>query len=98
VAAMIASQLPDYADRLGDPVLLETFALNAVERDPGGSLDRGILAPLHSLRTPVEEVRYLLIDALDEALTLNEGDQSANIAGPPTRTVAQLAADRRYES
>jgi hypothetical protein len=75
VAAMIASQLPSYADQLEDPSLQRI--LTDATSNPGGALDRGILAPLERLPVPVEGVRLILIDALDEALLV--GDAENNI-------------------
>src|SRR5262249_10919752 len=36
--------------------------------DPASAFEEGILRPLHALPAPEEGVRYLFIDALDEAL------------------------------
>jgi hypothetical protein len=72
IAAMIATRLPDYAAQLETPEV--DAALNEVScrTNPIGSFDRGILWPLQKLAAPDDGVRYLLVDALDEAL-LHEG-------------------------
>jgi WD40 repeat protein len=79
VAAMIASQLPDYAARLGDPAIEEALREGSCARDPASAFEAGVLAPLHELPSPPSEPRYLLIDALDEALTRPDGTHRVNI-------------------
>ena len=73
VAAMIASRLPAYAEQFEVPAVREALDEQRCERDPGGSFLAGILQPLQKLPDPGEGVRYLLVDALDEAL-LHGGD------------------------
>ncbi len=68
VAAMIASRLPAYAEQFEVPAVREALDEQRCERDPGGSFLAGILQPLQKLPDPGEGVRYLLVDALDEAL------------------------------
>lgn len=63
LAAMIASKIPAYAEMLGTPAVEEDLAKDAVSAFEGA-----ILTPLESLAAPVDGVRYLLVDALDEAL------------------------------
>jgi len=63
LAAMIASKLPAYAERLSTPTIEENFG-----KDPVSAFEGAILTPLESLHAPGDGVRYLLIDALDEAL------------------------------
>jgi WD40 repeat protein len=63
LAAQIASRVPAYASAL---------ALTAVEEalnlDPVSAFERGILTPLEGISHPADDLRYVLIDALDEAL------------------------------
>ena len=68
IAAMIASQLPQYAARLHDPPIKSVLGQEVCERDPFSAFEAGVLTPLQVLRAPDEGVRYLLIDALDESL------------------------------
>jgi hypothetical protein len=74
IAAMIASQLSGYAARLDDPPIRSALAEEACGRDPFSAFDSGVLTPLQGLPAPDGEPRYLLIDALDEALP--QGGQS----------------------
>jgi len=69
LAAMIASKLPAYAARLEDPEVETALGEGRCTEDPASSFEVGILKPLHSLPAPEEGVRYLFVDALDEALT-----------------------------
>ena len=68
IAAMIASQLPEYGARLHDPPIKSVLGQEVCERDPFSAFEAGVLTPLQVLRAPDESVRYLLIDALDESL------------------------------
>ena len=43
------------------------------ETDPASAFEEGILNPLHKVPTPAGGSRYILIDALDEALMTREG-------------------------
>lgn len=70
LAAMIASELPDYADKLSEPAIEEALSEGKCAGDPSSAFEAGILAPLELLPAPPEGVRYLLVDALDEALLL----------------------------
>lgn len=74
LAAMIASKLDAYAERLADPDLEEALSEQKCSSDPASAFEAGILTPLQTLPAPPEGVRYLLIDALDEALALGGGD------------------------
>jgi WD40 repeat protein/ribosomal protein L37AE/L43A len=69
VAAMLAGQLPDYAARLDDPTVQEALSVARCEQDAASAFEEGVLTPLEHLPAPAHGVRYLLIDALDEALT-----------------------------
>ena len=66
LAAMLSAQLDDYAAMLADPAIVN--ALQFADTDPASAFEGAILGPLHKLRLPEEGKRYLLIDALDEAL------------------------------
>ena len=68
LAAMIASRIPAYADQLEVPSVKEALDDKRCEADPGGAFLEGILQPLQKLPAPDEGVRYILVDALDEAL------------------------------
>ncbi|NQT15432.1 MAG: TIR domain-containing protein, partial [Planctomycetes bacterium] len=72
MAAMIASKLDRYGAQLDDAEVKELLSEAACRDDPASSFERGILTPLESLHAPEEGVRFILIDALDEAL-LHQG-------------------------
>jgi apoptotic protease-activating factor 1-like protein len=67
LAAMLSAQLADYAAMLEDSAIVN--ALQFADTDPASAFEGAILSPLHKLQQPKEGRRYLLIDALDEALT-----------------------------
>jgi WD40 repeat protein len=69
IAAMIASKIEAYARRLEEPALKEALDEARCRQDPGLAFEQAVLAPLAALDAPPEVVRYLLIDALDEALS-----------------------------
>ncbi len=73
LAAMIASKLNGFAAQLDDPAVEDDLSEARCFQDPASAFEEGILTPLERLAAPAEGVRYLLIDALDEALTLGEG-------------------------
>lgn len=83
IAAMIASRVPEYATQLSEPSIQEMLSEESCRQDPAGTLERAVLAPLETLPAPSEGVRYVLVDALDEALTLGRG-----------LTIVQLLASR----
>jgi hypothetical protein len=83
LAAMIASRLDGYAARLDDPAVTDSLAEGPCARDPCSAFEAGLLAPLETLPAPAEGVRYLLVDALDEALGFREG-----------QTIVELLASR----
>ena len=72
IAAMIASDLAEYAEKLKEPEVEEALSEARAARDPGSALEAGVLTPLQSLPAPADGARYLLIDALDEALSLEK--------------------------
>jgi WD40 repeat protein len=73
LAAQLAARLPDYAVQLAEPPLEEALSEGMCKTDPGKAFKDGILTPLSRLPAPADGPRYLLIDALDEALTPHEG-------------------------
>jgi hypothetical protein len=73
MAAMISSQLPEYAARLRDFNVNAALSEEACANDPFSAFESGVLTPLQTLRAPDGEVRYLLIDALDESLPRSLG-------------------------
>ena len=85
LAGMIASQIDAYAQCLEQPEIKTALSHEQCESDPASALERGILSPLQNLPSPEEGIRYILIDALDEALTHGS-------AG--TRTIIDLLASR----
>jgi hypothetical protein len=66
LAAMLSVRLEGYAATLDDPEIKD--ALERADTDPASAFERAILGPLHELPKPDGNRRYLLIDALDEAL------------------------------
>jgi hypothetical protein len=66
LAGMLASRLEGYAAMLEDPGIKD--ALERTDTDPASALEAVILAPLHNVSKTAGDRRYLLIDALDEAL------------------------------
>ena len=68
LAAMIASRIPAYAHQIEVPSVKEALEDKRCETDPGGAFLEGILHPLQKLPAPDDGVRYILVDALDEAL------------------------------
>ncbi len=82
LAAMIASRLPEFAEQLEIPSVRDGLSQESCETDPVSAFEEGILIPLQNLPAPEEGVRYLLVDALDESLTLaGEGDPRRSIIG-----------------
>lgn len=73
IAAMVAGKLEDFAALLGDPNLREILSEESCRRDPASAFERGLLAPLKRLPPPDNGPRYVLIDALDESLSLPPG-------------------------
>jgi WD40 repeat protein len=71
LAAMLSGRLDDYAAMLEDPTIVKV--LEDADKDPASAFEAAILAPLHQLPEPTGTGRYLLIDALDEALARRNG-------------------------
>jgi WD40 repeat protein len=67
IAAMVSARLEGFSVMLDDPVIKE--ALDRADTDPASAFEAAILSPLHEAPRPDGNRRYLLIDALDEALT-----------------------------
>jgi hypothetical protein len=66
LAGMLAARLEGYAAMLEDPGI--KGALERADTDPASAFEAAILSLLHSVPKTVADRRYLLIDALDEAL------------------------------
>jgi WD40 repeat protein len=82
IAGMIASQLDAYASQLGDPKVDAALGAGRCETDPPGAFEDGILNPLHKVPFPAGGARYILIDALDEALMVRKGLSLVNLLAP----------------
>ena len=67
LAAMLSSQLEGYSAVLKGAAIVD--ALHFAETDAATVFETAIINPLHKLPQPERGRRYLLIDALDEALT-----------------------------
>lgn len=89
LAAMIASQSDTYAAMLDDPVIAKVLGEIACDTDPASALEAGILIPLQSFPAPEEGVRYVLVDALDEAL-LHKGN------GRGSKNIVDVLASRLH--
>ena len=76
IAAMIAGKLEDYAALLADPNLREILSEASCRSDPASAFERGVLTPLQRLHAPEGGPRYLLVDALDEALLVPAGQDN----------------------
>ena len=59
--------------RCSDPAIRQRLTGPDAEKDPVSTFDASILSPLHKLPRPDEGIRYILIDALDEALARSRG-------------------------
>jgi serine/threonine protein kinase len=67
IAAMFATRLDGYAEILEEPAIVN--ALKHADTDPASAFEAAVLTPLHKFLQPGRAPQYLLIDALDEALT-----------------------------
>ena len=65
LAAMIAARVPAYAELLQDEQVSDLLAVSACRLDPVLAFAFGIARPLRSVGPP-GEVRYLVLDGLDE--------------------------------
>ena len=66
LAAMLSARLDGYASMLEESVIADTLRFS--DTDPACAFENAILGPLHRFQQPECGRRYLLIDALDEAL------------------------------
>ena len=82
LAGMIASQLEGYASQLDDPRVEAALGEARCETDPASAFEEGILNPLHRVPTPAGGARYILIDALDEALAVRDGLSIVTLLSP----------------
>lgn len=82
LAGMIASQIESYAAQLDNPTVEKALSLDRRETDPASAFEEGILAPLHEVPPPPGGPRYILIDALDEALMTREGKLLLSLLAP----------------
>ena len=73
IAAMIAGKLEDYAAFLADPNIRDVLSEASCRADPASAFECGVLTPLQHLHAPEGGPRYLLVDALDEALLVPPG-------------------------
>ncbi len=75
LAAMLAARLPAYAEILDQPDVQEQLSESRLAADPSSTFESAILAPLHRLGAGAvpeagnDACVYVLVDALDEALT-----------------------------
>jgi WD40 repeat protein/serine/threonine protein kinase len=66
LAAIISARLDEYAVLLEGSAIVDALARS--DTDPASAFDAAILSPLHKIKAPEGGRRYLVIDALDEAL------------------------------
>lgn len=92
LAAMIASQLKQYATCLSEPAMEEALSESSCASDPASSFERGILTPLESFLAPEQGVRYILVDALDESLAVAGGTSRTTIVDVLASRVERLPA------
>ena len=74
IAAMLCGTLSAYAQLLRRS---EELVAALKSNDPTTMLSQGVLAALHTI--PIDGVRYILVDALDEAISASEGDGQITI-------------------
>lgn len=74
LAAALASRVPEYADAVEAPRMQEILSPAAAVAHPGRALDEGVLAVLDRIAPSVKDRRLVLIDALDEALTVGDAN------------------------
>lgn len=88
IAAMLASQLPAYAEAIEQGEELERL-LDA-EQDPAGAFQKGIMALLARLPVPPGPPRYILVDGIDEALAGQTGHAPVTIVDLLSTSTAQF--------
>lgn len=77
LAAMLAERLPEYDDQMTDETVMNALS----GTDAAGALSQGIIAPLRRIKAPPDNgVRYVTIDALDEASVDEENQISELLA------------------
>jgi hypothetical protein len=103
IAAMFATRLDGYAAMLEGPAIVS--ALKRADTDPASAFEAAILAPLHKFLQPGRVPQYLLIDALDEALTRTQRptivdvlSTRLNLLPPSLRIVATTRNEARILS
>jgi tetratricopeptide (TPR) repeat protein len=74
LAAMVASRLEAYELRLDDPEIRRS--LEEADKDPVSAFATGVVNPLYGTAFKQQGTRYVLIDALDEALGWEGGGPS----------------------
>jgi WD40 repeat protein len=72
LAAMLTTRLEGYGEMLNHHDLQKILSETSTAEDPASAFEAGILTPLHKLPKP-DDIRYILIDALDEALATSKG-------------------------
>ena len=82
LAGMIAGRLDSYASQLQDPQVEAALGEARCETDPASAFEEGILNPLHRVPAPAGGSRYILIDALDEALSTRSGLSLVTLLAP----------------
>jgi hypothetical protein len=87
IAAMIASQIPQYAEEFETATVYDVLNPARSDADPQSALELGMINVLNRLDPP-EAPRILVIDALDEALTADP------IAGQRPFTIVDLLMNR----
>lgn len=65
IAAMLASQLPEYDDCLAERDVMD--ALSGA-KDAATAFSQGVIEPLGRIKAPKNGVHFILVDALDEAV------------------------------
>ena len=83
LAGMLAARIEGYAAMLEDPGIKD--ALERVDTDPASAFEGAILGPLHKVPKPDGNRRYLLIDALDEALAHSKRPTIVDVLGARLR-------------
>lgn len=73
LAAILASRLPAYREQFDQASVKEALSAKRCEASPGDAFQEGILKPLRQLQAPEGRVKYILVDALDEALAYKGG-------------------------
>lgn len=79
IAGQLSSRVEGYASALKTPKIQDALSVAEVESDPASAFEAGVLAPLAALPEPDDAPQYILVDALDEALLLDEGTNVLNM-------------------